>query len=85
MEIGRVIATAEGTRSHDRSIDRWIAEIAARQHGRVARRASQDLTRDRALAAAGYRPLRAGWIDVLPGRRPLVGQLRRILGLTPRQ
>jgi hypothetical protein len=64
---------------------RVVLELDGERFHDNSRRRRQDLTRDRALAAAGYRPLRAGWNDVVDDRGRLVGQLRRILGLTPRQ
>jgi len=47
-------------------------------HGTVRRR-RQDLARDRALTAAGYRPMRAGWREVVGGRSRLAADLRQAL------
>jgi very-short-patch-repair endonuclease len=55
-----------------------------RFHG-SARRRRGDLARDRALAAAGYLPIRATWHDLTTGRAGFVASLRAILESVPRQ
>ena len=58
---------------------RVVLELDGERFHDTRHRRREDLARDRALAAAGYRPLRAGWSDVVAAPARLAADLRRIL------
>ncbi len=64
---------------------RVVLELDGERFHGTAQRRRLDIARDRALAAAGYLPLRAGWRDVAVEPDRLVAHLRSILASAPRQ
>ena len=63
---------------------RVVLELDGDKYHRTAYRRRLDRARDRALTAAGYRPLRAGWDDVTKPAA-LLADLRSLLGIDRRQ
>jgi hypothetical protein len=61
---------------------RVVLELDGEKFHDTPYRRRHDLARDRALTTAGYRPMRAGWSDVI-GRVRLAADLRQALGIWP--